>query len=48
MNRLWIPALAITLAGCADFADEHGNTSFRQVAEGLQSLGESFHRDPSA
>jgi hypothetical protein len=40
MNRLCIAVLAITLVGCADFADEHGNTSFRQVAEGLQSLGD--------
>jgi hypothetical protein len=30
--------LAIGLAGC-DFVDADGNTSFRQVAQGLQSLG---------
>jgi hypothetical protein len=33
-------ALTTTLVGCADFVDEDGNTSFRQVAEGLQSLGD--------
>jgi hypothetical protein len=37
MNRLWIPTLVITLAGCPD---EDGKTSFRQVDEGRQSLGD--------
>lgn len=40
MKKLLIPVLAIALIGCADFVDEDGNTSIRQVAEGLQSLGD--------
>jgi hypothetical protein len=40
MKRLLIPVLAISLVGCGDFVDEDGNTSLRQVAEGLQSLGD--------
>lgn len=47
-----ILALALGTAGCGDFVDEDGNTSFRQVAEGLQSfgdrmseLGEAMERD---
>jgi hypothetical protein len=40
MRKLLIPVLAIALVGCADFVDEDGNTSIRQVAEGLQSLGD--------
>ena len=31
--------LALSLAACGDFVDGDGNTSFRQVAEGMQSLG---------
>jgi hypothetical protein len=30
----------IGLSGCGDFVDEDGNTSIRQVAEGLQTLGD--------
>ncbi len=40
MKKLWIPVVAIALVGCADFVDEDGNTSIRQVAVGLQSLGD--------
>lgn len=38
----WMAALVIACAtvGCADFVDEDGNTSIRQVAEGIQSLGD--------
>lgn len=39
MKRLLIPALAIGLIGCGDFVDEDGDTSIRQFAQGLQSLG---------
>lgn len=42
MKKLLTIALAIGLVGCGDFVDEEGKTSFRQVAEGLQSLGERF------
>ena len=31
--------LALSLAACGDFVDGDGNTSFSQVAEGMQSLG---------
>lgn len=54
MKRLWIAVLAGTLIGCGDFVDEEGNTSFRQVAAGLQTLGdqvaqmgEALERDAS-
>ena len=40
MKKLFALALAIGLTGCGDFVDEEGNTSIRQVAEGLQSLGD--------
>lgn len=42
MKMRWVPILtiALTTVGCADFADEDGNTSVRQVAAGLQSLGD--------
>lgn len=40
MKRMLTLLLAISFAGCADFVDEDGNTSIRQVAEGLQSLGD--------
>ena len=41
MKRLLlVPMIAVTLAGCGDFVDEDGNTSIRQVAEGLQTLGD--------
>lgn len=39
MKKLMTLVLAFGLAGCGDFVDEDGNTSIRQVAEGLQSLG---------
>jgi hypothetical protein len=54
MKRLWTLVLASVLVGCGDFVDEDGNTSFRQVAAGLQTLGdrvaemgEALERDAS-
>lgn len=40
MKKPWIPIVAMTLVACGDFVDEDGNTSIRQVAQGLQSLGD--------
>lgn len=40
MKKVMTLALAIGLSGCGDFVDADGNTSIRQFAEGLQSLGE--------
>lgn len=40
MKSLLIPALVIGLCGCGDFVDDDGNTSIRQVAVGLQTLGD--------
>ncbi len=40
MKQLTILLLALGLTGCGDFVDSEGNTSIRQVAEGLQSLGD--------
>ncbi len=40
MKKLLVVLLAAGLAGCGDFVDEDGNTSFRQVAAGLQTLGD--------
>jgi len=40
MKKLLPLVLAIGLSGCGDFVDEDGNTSIRQIAEGLQSLGD--------
>ena len=40
MKKMLIPLVAVALMGCADFVDEDGNTSIRQVAEGLQSFGD--------
>jgi len=40
MKKIMTLALAIGLSGCGDFVDAEGNTSIRQFAEGLQSLGE--------
>lgn len=42
MKKLWLPVLAIGLCGCGDFVDEDGNTSVRQLAEGLQTLGDQI------
>jgi hypothetical protein len=39
MRRIMALALVLALPACGDFVDEDGNTSIRQVAEGLQSLG---------
>lgn len=40
MRKLITLMMVVGLAGCGDFVDEDGNTSIRQVAEGLQSLGD--------
>jgi hypothetical protein len=40
MRRTMALTLVLALSGCGDFVDEDGNTSIRQVAEGLQSVGE--------
>jgi hypothetical protein len=42
MKRLLVPILTFALVGCGDFVDADGNTSIRQVAEGLQSLGDQL------
>ena len=42
MKKLLVLAMAFGLAGCGEFVDEEGNTSIRQVAEGLQTLGDRF------
>jgi hypothetical protein len=40
MKKLMALVLAIGLTGCGDFVDSEGDTSIRQVAQGLQSLGD--------
>lgn len=40
MKKIVVLTCAIGLAGCGDFVDDEGNTSIRQFAEGLQSLGD--------
>lgn len=40
MRKLTVLVLLIGAAACGDFIDEDGNTSFRQVAAGLQTLGD--------
>lgn len=40
MNKLTPLVLVIGLTGCGDFVDSEGDTSIRQVAQGLQSLGD--------
>lgn len=40
MRKLIALIAVVGLAGCGDFVDDDGNTSIRQVAEGLQSLGD--------
>ncbi|MDH3272324.1 MAG: hypothetical protein OEN56_13375 [Gemmatimonadota bacterium] len=40
MKKLVLLALTIGLAGCGDFVDDDGDTSIRQFAQGLQSLGD--------
>jgi hypothetical protein len=40
MRTLTMLALLIGTTACGDFVDEDGNTSFRQVASGLQTLGD--------
>ena len=40
MKKLTLLFLAVGLAGCADFVDEDGNTSIRQVAQGLRTVGD--------
>lgn len=52
MKRYMTLVLALGVIGCGDFVDEDGNTTFRQMAEGLQTfgdrmteLGEALERD---
>lgn len=40
MKKTLALVAVIGLAGCGDFVDEDGNTSIRQMARGLQSLGD--------
>ena len=40
MKKLLALVLAMGLSGCGDFVDDDGNTSIRQIAQGLQSLGD--------
>ena len=40
MKKLVALVLALGLSGCGDFVDDEGNTSIRQFARGVQSLGE--------
>ncbi len=40
MKKILVLSLAIGLTGCGDFVDEDGNTSIRQVAQGLKTLGD--------
>ncbi len=40
MKKLTALVLAIGLCGCGDFVDDDGNTSIRQFAQGVKSLGE--------
>jgi hypothetical protein len=40
MRKLTVLVLLLGTAACGDFVDEDGNTSFRQVAAGLQTLGD--------
>ncbi|MGD8729667.1 MAG: hypothetical protein PVF90_08165, partial [Gemmatimonadota bacterium] len=40
MRKLTVLLLLLGTAACGDFMDENGNTSFRQVAAGLQTLGD--------
>ena len=40
MKKLMALVLAIGLSGCGDFVDDEGNTSIRQFAQGVQSLGD--------
>jgi len=54
MSKLTALVLVLGISACGDFVDEEGNTSFRQVAAGLQTLGdragelgEAIERDAS-
>lgn len=40
MRRFALAFLLLGVVGCDDFVDENGETSIRQVAEGLQVLGD--------
>lgn len=40
MRKATLLLIGLALVGCDDFVDEDGNTSIRQVAEGLQTLGD--------
>jgi hypothetical protein len=54
MRKLTVLLLVLGVSACGDFVDADGNTNFRQVAEGLQTLGdrvgelgEAIERDAS-
>lgn len=40
MRKLTALVLVFAMTACGDFVDDDGNTSFRQVAAGLQTLGD--------
>jgi hypothetical protein len=40
MRKLTMLVLMLGTVACGDFVDDEGNTSFRQVASGLQTLGD--------
>lgn len=40
MRNMTTLVLILGMSACGDFVDEDGNTSFRQVASGLQTLGD--------
>ena len=42
MRTLTMLVLLVGTVACGDFVDENGDTSFRQVAAGLQTLGDRF------
>ena len=43
MRKAVLLLVGLSLVACDDFVDEDGNTSIRQVAEGLQSLGDRMN-----
>lgn len=43
MRKAVLLLVGLALVGCDDFVDDEGNTSIRQVAVGLQSLGDRMN-----
>lgn len=43
MRKVALLLAAMSVTGCDDFVDADGNTSIRQVAEGLQTLGDRMN-----